>query len=130
MKFLGYLKRYDANVQFAENLNSYRRGNVINQQDLERIIEYLKNGKLLWTWMEYWVDDEEKSIGGASYYTDGEWVWPLYFIHYLEKYKDFKIADEFIDYVKAKDFVCKDLSENELIILEAVYYDNLKKNYQ
>ena len=130
MKFLGYIKRYDSNLRFAKSLNSYRGANVINREDLESILEYLKNGELLWTWMEYWVDEEDKSIGGATYFTDGEWVWPLYFIHYLEKYKDLKIANEFIDHVRARSFVCKDLSEEELLVLGDVYYDHLKQNHQ
>lgn len=130
MKFLGYIKRYDSNLKFAESLSSYRGKNRIDREDLENLIKYLKDGSLLWTWMEYWIDDEKESIGGATYYTDGEWVWPFYFIHYLEKYKDLKIADEFIDHVKAREFVCKDLSEQELDVLEGVYYDNLKQNYK
>jgi hypothetical protein len=123
MKYLGYISPYDYG---NEKLESYRTGKEIDPDLLRDVLKYLKQGTLIWTWMESWFDDEGQFIGGATYYTDGEWVWPYYFVYFIEKYKDLKINKKFIEKIKKIKGVQKILTEKELIILEEEYHKSLK----
>lgn len=63
-------------------------------------------------------DEDDNDIGYIAVDTDGEWLWPEYFVNYLEKYPNFKVEDNFVQYVlqhKDREIV---VSEEEISKLE------------
>lgn len=44
-------------------------------------------------------------IGQRMYLTDGEWIWPSYYVYYLEKYPNIIVPTIFLDHVNAKKSV-------------------------
>jgi len=103
MKFIGFIKKFDPKNPFSVELKDYGSSNDLKSDELIKIIEYLKSGVSIWDWMEYWFDENDEPIGGAEYYSDGEWVWPLYYIYYLVKYK-ISVDHDFLAHCRKNDF--------------------------
>lgn len=73
--------------------------------DVQKVIHYLRSGKLLLAWMGYFFDIKtKKPIAPDSYYTDGLWVWPAYFPYYLENYPLYSIDPDFLAHMIDKNF--------------------------
>lgn len=108
MKYIGFIKEHDEKMSEAIHFNE-----IINSADeqadsIKKIVNYLDKGVLLFGWMGFVYDlENEKPIKPDSYYTDGEWIWPVYFPYYLKKYPKFPVNKDFIDYLKNKNFEFK-----------------------
>lgn len=120
MKFVGFIKDH-GNDPFAHKRSFYFTEAEENPNK-DTVLEYLKKGELCVAFMGGAEDIDEEMIGLISVYTDGEWLWPKYFINYLEKYPNFKIEEEFVQHVlKNKDKGIK-VTEEESLKLEKEFY--------
>jgi hypothetical protein len=73
-----------------------------NEVERARVIKHLRRGKRHAGWMGYsWCRFEcgiADSKMGSSDLTDGVWIWPEGFVHYVEKH-NVKPDQKFVDYV-------------------------------
>ncbi|WP_038007735.1 hypothetical protein [Terrimonas ferruginea] len=120
MKFVGFIAEH-AKDPFAQKRSYYFKEKDINPNK-DDVLAYLKRGELCVPLMGGAEDVDEEMIGLISIYTDGEWLWPKYFINYLEKYPNFKIEEEFVQHVlknRAKEVT---VTEEEVSKLEKEFY--------
>jgi hypothetical protein len=104
MKYIGFVKEYN-NIKEASSLEELISEKTLDTGETEKVIDYLKQGKLLLAWMGYFIDIKSKElIAPDSYYSDGIWVWPAYLPYYLNKYK-MKLDQEFLDHIRDNNFV-------------------------
>ncbi|UCA61229.1 hypothetical protein KB553_06780 [Chryseobacterium rhizoplanae] len=126
MRYIGFIKEYN-NIPESFSLNSYRNQNGDNNE-IENIINYLKNGNIALSWMGVFIDVENKNfIAPQIYYTDGEWIWPSYLVYYLEREKSFDLGKEFIDSLKRKKYIPKIILKEELSEIENTFSQKLEK---
>lgn len=98
MKYIGIIKAHhveDANFVLDQS------STYISCRDAEFIIDYVKTkGRpFLVTMMTVESLITSETIDGLAFYTDGFWIWPSYFAHYLEM-KAVEIPNDFLSYVK------------------------------
>jgi hypothetical protein len=104
MKLVGFIKEHN-NLNIAVSLDELLKGKSLKVNEVDKIITYLSKGVLLLGWMGYFIDEKTKTlIAPDSYFTDGVWVWPSYFTYYLGKYPEMKIDEEFLIFLKSKNF--------------------------
>ena len=76
-----------------------------NATERERVVRYLCAGKQAMAWMGYsWCRFEcgiDDSAMGVLDLTDGIWIWPEGFAHYVEKH-DVKPPREFVEFVLSR----------------------------
>jgi hypothetical protein len=79
-------------------------------EDHERIVNYLRAGLLLTSYLGYSFCRFECGIPdselGASDFTDGVWVWPQGLHHYPAEHA-VKLPALFIDHMRSQRFVCR-----------------------
>lgn len=95
----------------AEHTPSYgvtgrivQEGEGISVESMGKVLKYLKKGKYVYglhLWLE---DDQGNQIGGCEFLSDGEWVWPRYLLHYIEKERISFIEPEFIADIKERRY--------------------------
>jgi hypothetical protein len=106
MRYTGFVKEHDAINEALEFNSLFSTGLPLNDKD--KIVDFLKRGKVICTWMTGVIDLEggdEELI--HSYLTDGYWIWPSYIIHYFMKYQMFKLDDDFIEYIRKHEYKTK-----------------------
>lgn len=79
-----------------------------------QVIDYLTVGKIsILEFMGFTTDLKTGEIMCPySYNTDGYFVWPAYLPAHLERYPDFIIDNEFLNFMKNRNFV-NDVKENK-----------------
>ena len=85
MKYVGFLQQHDVCV-VAEDLQVLPGGRPSpgTQEELALVTHYQQRAVLVFGWMHYVSDAQTgELIAPHGYYTDGEWVWPTYLLHYL-----------------------------------------------
>ena len=125
MKYVGFIKELD-NVSFAKDFKNYFTS--ANRDNLD-ILKYLDKGISFGGWMSYVseVEDIDISIAPFEYFTDGEWIWPVYFPYYLKKYKNFYIPIEFIEYLARNKEKQVHFTEKELVKFETNFFRERKQ---
>ena len=122
MKYIGFIKKHDSKIA-TKCMAESQSNSVISNTIKSQIISYLNNGIVVMCWMGYASDIETGDlIGQDCYYTDGNWVWPVYFPYYIDKYKNYEIDHDFITYLLDNNFQYPDI-EIDIISIE----DNLIK---
>lgn len=122
MKTIGFIKQYDEHKE-AKELQEYLIDNYENVNK-DVIISYLEKGVPAIDWMTWLFDEdgvEEISIGPHGCTTDGIWVWPSYLEYYLKKYSNFKLDQEFVDYVIQNKNKQIEVSKEENIKIQDAY---------
>ncbi|MFI1742412.1 hypothetical protein [Streptomyces sioyaensis] len=73
--------------------------------DEERVLSYLASGVEIYSVMgpEEDVISGEWIADGGCLFTDGEWVWHGYLVHYLSCYH-ISLPDEFLDHVRKSEY--------------------------
>ncbi|MFB7630704.1 hypothetical protein ACFC0M_07120 [Streptomyces sp. NPDC056149] len=103
---LGYFEEHDDSdgpVTRDTSLAAARTGP--SAPDEERVLSYLAGGVEIYTVMgpeEDMVSGEWIADGGCLF-TDGEWVWHGYLVHYLSRYH-ISLPDEFLDHVRKSEY--------------------------
>jgi len=105
MKFIGFLKEEDKNIRDGKHLDEMFTDLPIDERLRKNIIEYLSSGLFLTGVMSYIYDNEGNPIGNLDYFTDGEFIWPVYYPYYLKKYDNFLIAPKLLSHAQSNNFV-------------------------
>ena len=121
MKYIGFIKRFDAHHPASKDLTKMRVENKIDEKLRTSLIKYLSDGNFLFGWMSFLREEDGTPIGNNDYFTDGHYVWPRYYIYYLNKYDDLEISEDFIYHAKSRNFVMTELSKEQLNKLEKIY---------
>ena len=85
MKYVGFLKQHDA-CPVAEDLQTLPAGlpSLEAREALAAVTRHQQRAEFVFGWMHYESDHQTgELIAPHGYYTDGEWVWPTYLLHYL-----------------------------------------------
>jgi hypothetical protein len=129
MEYIGFIKEHD-NIKEAISFNEIINGiDYHHENSILDIIEYLNGGSLIFGWMGYTSDLETQTlIAPHSYYTDGLWVWPLYFPYYLKKYPNFIINKDFLNFISTKQELnsISAVSSQKLQVIEKEFAIKLK----
>lgn len=103
---LGYFEEHDDVGEFATwgtSLAAAMAGP--SAPDEERALSYLAGGVEIYSVM----GPEEDAISGewiadgGCLFTDGEWVWHGYLVHYLSRYH-ISLPEEFLDHVRKSEY--------------------------
>lgn len=85
MKYVGFLRQHDP-CSIAEDLlalPSYP-SSPAGREELAVVLRHQQRATFVLGWMHYVSDAQTGGlIAPHGYYTDGEWVWPAYLLHYL-----------------------------------------------
>ena len=81
---------------------------------LPKIINYLKNGHLLFPFMGYVYNDKGDAIAQDSFLTDGQWIWHKYYTYFIENSIFSKIEKRFLDYIILRKFEIPSIPDSDL----------------
>ena len=96
MKLIGFIKEHN-NIKEAVDYTVFKEEGLTNNYVLSDIVSYLNSGVYILGWMGYFFDiDNDSPISPDSYYTDGVYIWPAYFPHYLQKHPNSQIDEDFL----------------------------------
>ncbi|WP_125530439.1 hypothetical protein [Streptomyces sp. WAC 06725] len=102
---LGFFEEHDDNEPAASGTSLFAALAGQPAPDEERVLAYLTSGEEI-----YSVMGPEKDLisgdwiaTGGCLYTDGEWVWRGYLVHYLEHHH-VALPQDFLDYVRKRDY--------------------------
>ncbi len=120
MKYVGFIKELD-NVSFAKEFKNYFTKTNKNNLD---IVGYLEKGVFIGGWMCYVseVENIKVSIAPFGYFTDGEWIWPVYYPYYLKKYQNFYVPTDLMEYIAKNKNKEIHFTERELIDFEDNFF--------
>ena len=119
MKYIGFIKEEDKNIPTAKALKEMFLEVNNDPKILKNVVAYLKNGIFLSGVMSFIYDDEKLPIGSLAYFTDGQFVWPVYYPYYLEKYKNFIIDQDLLQHCVSNNFKISSLSKERLSKIDA-----------
>ena len=125
--YIGFITNYDANISTAKNLSEMLLPIKVGRELKEATIRYLSSGTFLCGAMSYIYDNENNPIGDLNYYTDGIFVWPSYYAYFIEKYDNFEINEDLIEQAQKNNFLCKEVSRENLIELEKEFLQEWAK---
>jgi hypothetical protein len=114
MKFIGFLKNEDKNIRSASEFKDMFTSEIMLSTTREKVVKYLYNGVFLTGVMSYIYDIDGIPIGNLNYYTDGDYIWPIYYPYYLNKYENFIVSSDFLDHVFHNNFCIRMISNEEL----------------
>lgn len=121
MKYLGFIKRFDPRSPGSKNLSEMLQGQNQDESLRKAIIDYLSAGHFLFGWMSFLREEDGTPIGNNDFFSDGVYIWPLYYLYYLKKHPNLEIDEEFIDHVRNNNFVVPQVSKESLLALEKEY---------
>lgn len=114
MNVIGILKEFDPEIKCAKALEELTYAPTDERTYNEQFISYLKQGVRLFKLLTSDDDADGTPIGQRMYLTDGEWIWPSYYVYYLQKYPNIIIPTVFLDHVNVKKSVPAISIENKL----------------
>jgi hypothetical protein len=118
MKLLGFIKEYN-DLKESIELDTFLNSRSRIAFDIEKTIQYLEKGVLVFGWMGVFTDIKTNQfIAPDAYYTDGVWVWPSYFPYYLKQFPLLYIDEDFAEYLIARDYLFVNDFEDRLSSLE------------
>lgn len=120
MYAVGFLKKHDSNVTCSKELDELLSATDAENINLAKVIAHLEQGLPIIKFMGDFYDTDGSSICRCMYLTDGEWIWPGYYVHYLRKYPNMVVPKLFIDHVEISGGI-KDLSHDEKMYAEMVF---------
>jgi hypothetical protein len=104
MQAIGFLKKYDQQNRFASEMDDYQNSTIeLGEGELEKVIDYLNRGKIFFDWMHK-VFDDQIEIGPCLYYTDGSYIWPVYYPYFINKHGKAFISAAFIAHLREREF--------------------------
>lgn len=118
MKYVGFIEEQDKNICTAKHFNEMFMSYENDIHVRSNIIIYLESGIFLTGIMSRIYDNEGQSIGNLDYFTDGEFIWPIYYPYYLKKYKNFTIDSELLEFAQMRNYKIKSIEKNDLIVIE------------
>jgi hypothetical protein len=102
MKAVGFLHKHDPHISCSKELTNILSIHCNEDRNLKLVASYLKKGIPVIKYISELYDKDEELIGPNIVYTDGDWVWPGYYIFYLNKYKNLMIPEAFLKHISNK----------------------------
>ena len=125
MKLVGFIKELDR-YTWASPLCDELCVENNSEELVNNIISYLEKGKVILGWMGYFVDlRTQDHIAPHAFLTDGEWVWPSYYQYYLKIYPNYKLNNNFINFLRQKNFIMEEILNEDSIQKE--FIEKLKR---
>ena len=118
MNRVGFLKEELDKVIIVPEIHL---GTILDDDLRQKTIDYLSKGMVILSYMEISTDELGNNIAPLEILTDGNWVWPSYFQFFLKRKLNLRIDDEFINFIRSKDFVMDDISTDKLKELQHLY---------
>ncbi|NTE04386.1 hypothetical protein G6M26_06085 [Agrobacterium tumefaciens] len=116
MKIIGLIREYSNENNLSIAYKDYKK-NILNDSK-PVVLEYLKHrGIAFATTMQIIKSLElnnDTTIGGLVYYTDGVWIWPNYLSYYLEFF-DIEISEDFIENINSNNRLPSEIDLDEAI---------------
>ncbi len=103
MKMIGFREEYDKILVNSKcNFNWSDKTSPLTDIEIKMLTLYFKQSYIVAskTWALF---DNENYLGPYMIYSDGEWIWPSYFLYYLDKERS--IYSDFIEHIKNKNFI-------------------------
>lgn len=126
IKIIGFWKDYTT-LQ-SDGVLEDEECTIYDEVEKEKILSYLKSGTMIMAspGLLNCLKCNSKGIAGSfSIITDGEWVWPEYYIHYIDIH-NIQINPAFITKMKNNGFLNKSLSKKKSFGI----MDKLKKELE
>ncbi|WP_151087957.1 hypothetical protein [Hymenobacter baengnokdamensis] len=119
MKLIGFIKQHDAILDAVDFLDfkkaSEHNPKFIASSKLHLSRIYFRNCPIVFGWMNYFKDlDTGEIIEPQSYYSDGEWIWPSYFMYYLNKFNSWGLYQDFFNSIENKKYHVNVSNEAEI----------------
>ncbi len=122
MKCIGFLDIHDADIKCSKSIDElilFSKDYKNTREDTLNSIAYLEGGIPLIKFISpIYFNDEH--VEPYIIYSDGTWIWPSYYIHYLKKLPNVLINDRFIEHIKLNQFQVPTLSTTERHYLEYI----------
>lgn len=114
MKFVGIVKEYEdtSPVKIGRSITELIPSNDA-PESIDKILLYLKGGVIILPFSRYVSDEEGGPKVPLIYYTDGEWIWVSYLVFFLERGFYSLLPDNFIQAIKANEFIVPIVSEDK-----------------
>ena len=127
--FIGFDKKIEPLIRSSQVFDSM----FLEKPNIEsmrmKVIQYLEQGEFLTGAMSYIYDNEKLPIGNLDYYTDGTFIWPVYYLYYLKKYNNFFIDERLIKHVIDDKLVERSINTETLKEIEKKFDDEWSGNY-
>jgi hypothetical protein len=131
MKYIGFVKVIDKNIRTAIDKDEFFNSRTLDSETKLKVVSYLKKGQFFGGVMTYLKDlFDGENIGGSEYFTDGTYVWPLYYAYYLEKYASVYLPDYFIEYLKSVNYTFTLLEKKDLDRINSVFINEWSGRYK
>lgn len=126
MKYIGFIEEHNK-LPFSLKFSDYLEEETNENLNHNLFLSYLKKGLTVAAFMGYVYDFKKKDsiICHSSFYTDGRFVWPEYYIYYLSNVRNFRIDKELYCYASSLDFKFPRIPEKELLTIENAFLDKL-----
>ncbi len=122
MNFIGFDTALEPNIRDAMNFSEMLYASPgVAPEKRELYIQYLKKGYFLTGSMSFIYDNENNPIGNLDYFTDGQNVWPCYYVYYLQKYPDYFIDDSLLYILNTNDLSANVITQEKLTEIEKAF---------
>ena len=128
INFVGFLKEHNDRIPNSRYLSDVIDNDISTIENKDKIIKYLAKGRVVISWMGYFIDDDKNLIAPDCYYTDGLHIWPSYLPYYVNLYPNYSLDKDFIIYLEKRNYKFPSLDEHRLNFIENNYSDILVGN--
>jgi hypothetical protein len=99
MKLIGFKEKYDSTLLLSKSakISEDKPQTLLSDNEIGLISGYLENSEMIFS-KTYALYDNEQFIGPYMIFSDGNWIWPSYFSHFLKSDKE--IDEEFAHHVR------------------------------
>ena len=109
---IGFKKEYEkvlinSNYIYEKNNNSF---SFVTDEEMGMVIQFLEESDMIFS-KTLAVFDGENYIGPYMIFSDGEWIWPSYFLYYLAKQK--RVNSDFLFHVRQKEYTITRLTDEQ-----------------
>jgi hypothetical protein len=127
--FIGFDKKIEPLIRSSQVFDSMFSEKPNNESVRIKVIQYLEKGTFLTGVMSYIYDNEKLPIGNLDYYTDGIFIWPVYYLHYIKKYDNFFIDERLIEHIIDDASAEENVNSEMLKEIEKKFDDEWSGNY-
>ncbi|MFT3822672.1 MAG: hypothetical protein QM731_02085 [Chitinophagaceae bacterium] len=115
MQIVGFTKEKDKNIvkaKYLEDISLLNKG-YIKEFEKEQVINYIEKGKSIY-FLTLSLLDGDKYIGPYMILSDGVWLWPSHFSHYLKKLNFSNLDFRFLEYIRNTNYETTPLTQSEV----------------